>query len=188
MDLLQLEEYKDIFQVIEECRVNGRFINENSIDYKIKEAYNFILQYKQEVKTYFSIIGYYLVSDKGYFYFIIEEYETIPKPYVNTYIDYIDIYRFLKLLNTNISSSDGGPYSASDIESRLNGDIELKTMVDKMNFLKKRSTNREAIDSIILRLKNDGFAQSIGNREEEFLILRSFKFIEDMIEEIEYEL
>lgn len=61
-------------------------------------------------------------------------------------------------------------------------------MVDKMNFLKKRSTNREAIDSIILRLKNDGFAQSIGNKEEEFLILRSFKFIEDMIEEIEYEL
>ena len=188
MDLEQLEEYKDIFQVIEECRVDGKFINENSSDFKIKEAYNFILQYTQEVKTYYSIIGYTLASDKGFFFFIIEGYETIPKPYVNAYIDYIDIYRFLKLLNTNISSSDGGPYSASDIESRLNGDIELKTMVDKMNFLKKRSTNREAIDSIILRLKNDGFAQSIGNREEEFLILRSFKFIEDMIEEIEYEL
>ena len=188
MDLLQLEEYKDIFQVIEDCRVNGKFINENSSDYKIKEAYSFILQYKQEVQSYFGILGYSLISDKGFFYFIIEGYETIPKPYVNTYIDYIDIYRFLKLLNTNISSTDAGPYSASDIESRLNGDIELKTMVDKMNFLKKRSTNREAIDSIILRLKNDGFAQTIDNREEEFLILRSFKFIEDMIEAIEYEL
>ena len=188
MDLSQLEEYKEIFQVIEECRVNGKFINENSTDYKIKDAYNFISQYKQEVKTFFNILGYSLESDKGYFYFIIEGYETIPKSYVNTYIDYIDIYRFIKLLNTNIGSSNGGPYSASDIESRLNGDIELKTMVDKMNFLKKRSTNREAINSIILRLKNDGFAQSIGNKEEEFLILRSFKFIEDMIEEIEYEL
>lgn len=188
MDLLQLEDYRDIFQVIEDCRINGRFINENSMDYKIKEAYNFIQQHRQEVKTYFGIIGYTLVSDKGYYYFIIEGYETIPKPYVNAYIDYIDIYRFLKLLNTNISSAEGGPYSASDIETRLNGDIELKTMVDKMNFLKKRATNREAIDSIILRLKNDGFAQSFGNREEEFLILRSFKFIEDMIEEIEYEL
>lgn len=188
MDLLQLEEYTDIFQVIEDCRVNGRFINENSIDFKIKEAYDFISQYRQEVKIYFSIIGYTLVSDKGYFYFIIEGYKTIPKPYVNSYLDYIDIYRFLKLLNPNISSADGGPYSASDIESRLNGDIELKTMVDKMNFLKKRSTNREAIDSIIARLKNDGFAQSMGNKEDEFLILRSFKFIEDMIEEIEYEL
>ena len=72
MNLLQLEEYKDIFQVIEDCRVNGRFINENSTDYKIKDAYNFISQYKQEVKTYFSIIGYSLVSEKGYFYFIIE--------------------------------------------------------------------------------------------------------------------
>lgn len=188
MDLLQLEEYKDIFQVIEECRVNGRFINENSTDYKVKEAYNFIVQHKRDVQTYFNIIGYHLISDKGFFYFIIEGYETIPKPYINAYIDYIDIYRFLKILNSNISSSDGGPYNASDIESRLNGDIELKTMVDKMNFLKKRSTNREAIDSIINRLKNDGFAQSIGNREEEFIILRSFKFIEDMIEGIEYEL
>ncbi len=188
MDLLQLEEYKDIFQVIDDCRVNAKFINENSADYKIKDAYNFIQQYRQEVKTYFGIIGYSLISEKGYHYFIIEGYETIPKSYVNAYMDYIDIYRFLKLLNTNISSSNGGPYSASDIESRLNGDIELKTMVDKMNFLKKRSTNREAIDSIIQRLRNDGFAQSVGNREEEFLILRSFKFIEDMIEEIEYEL
>ena len=188
MNLLQLEDYKEIFQVIEDCRVNGRFINENSTDYKIKDAYNFISQYKQEVKTYFSIIGYSLVSQKGYFYFIIEGYETIPKAYINAYIDYIDIYRFLKLLNTNISSSDGGPYSASDIESRLNGDIELKTMVDKMNFLKKRSTNREAIDSIIARLKNDGFAQSMGNKEDEFFFFFLFKFIEDMIEEIEYEL
>ena len=188
MDLAQLEDYKDIFQVIEECRVNGKFINENSSDFKIKEAYNFILQYTQDVRTYYSIIGYTLVSDKGFFFFIIEGYETIPKSYVNAYIDYIEIYRFLKLLNTNISSADGGPYSASNMESRLNEDIELKTMTDKMSFLKKRSTNREAIDSIITRLKNDGFAENVSNRSGEFLILRSFKFIEDIIEEIEYEL
>jgi hypothetical protein len=188
LDLLQLQEYKDIFQVIEECRVKGKFINENSSDYKIKEAYNFIYQHKQDVKDYYSIIGYTLRADTGFFYFIIDIYENIPKPYSNGYVDYIDIYRFLKLLNSDISSSDGGPYSASDMETRLNGDIELKAMVDKMSFLKKRATNREAIDSIITRLKNDGFSESIGNREEEFLILRSFKFVEDIIEDVEYEL
>ena len=188
MDLSQLYEYKDIFQVIEESRVNGRFINENSTDFKIKEAYNFILQYKQDVRDYYRIIGYTLVADTGFFYFIIDGYETIPKPYINNYIDYIDMYRFLKLLNSNIGSSDGGPFSASDMESRLNVDIELQTMINKMNFLKKHSTNREAIDSIIARLKNDGFAESIGNREGEFFILRSFKFIEDTIEEVTYDL
>lgn len=188
MELSLLQEYKKIFQVIEDCRVNGKFINENSIDFNIKEAYNFILEYKEDVKNYYSIIGYTLVTDTRFFYFIIDEYETIPKPYINSYIDYIDIYRFLKLLNINISSSDGGPYSASDMEIRLNTDIELKAMVDKMSFLKKRSTNREAIDSIILRLKSDSFAESVGNREGEFIILRSFKFIEDLIEEVEYEL
>ncbi|ACZ11985.1 condensin complex protein MksE [Sulfurospirillum deleyianum] len=188
MDLLQLYEYKDIFQVIEDCRINGKFINENSTDFKIKEAYNFILQYKQDVKNYYHIIGYTLVTDVGFFYFILDGYETIPKPYINNYIDYIDMYRFLKLLNSNISSSDGGPFSASDMESRLNVDIELQTMIYKMNFLKKRSTHREAIDSIIARLKSDGFAESIGNKEGQFFILRSFKFIEDTIDGVEYEL
>jgi len=188
VDLSQLYEYKDIFQVIENCRVNGKFISENSTNFKIKEAYNFILQYKQDVKTYYNIIGYTLVSDTGFFYFIIEGYETIPKPYINNYIDYIDMYRFIKLLNSNISSADGGPFSASDMEGRLNGDIELQTMISKMNFLKKRSTNREAIDSIIARLKSDGFAESVGNREGEFFILRSFKFIENTIDEVEYDL
>lgn len=188
MDLSQLEEYTEIFQVIERCRVDGKFINENSGDFEIKEAYNFILQFTQEVKTYYSIIGYTLVSGNGFFYFIVKEYESIPKSYINGYVDYIEIYRFLKLLNANIGSSDGGPYSASNMETRLNEDIELKTMIDKMSFLKKRSTNREAIDSIIMRLKQDGFAQSVGNRTGEFLILRSFRFIEDIIEDIEYEL
>ena len=188
MDLSKLYEYKEIFQVIEECRINGKFINENSTDFKIKEAYNFILQFKQDVRDYYRIIGYTLVIDSGFFYFIVEGYETIPKPYINSYLDYIDIYRFLKLLNSNISSSEGGPFSASDMESRLNVDIELQTMIHKMTFLKKRSTNREAIDSIITRLKSDGFAESIGNREGEFFILRSFKFIEDVIEEVEYDL
>jgi len=188
VDLSQLYEYKDIFQVIEDCRINGKFINENSTDFKIKEAYNFIQQYKQDVIDFYRIIGYALVTDAGFFYFIIDGYETIPKPYINNYIDYIDIYRFLKLLNSNISSSDGGPFSASNMESRLNADIELQTMINKMGFLKKRSTNREAIDSIISRLKSDGFAESIGSKEGQFLILRSFKFIEDIIEEVEYDL
>lgn len=188
MDLSQLYEYKDIFLVIESCRVNGQFINENSTDFKIKEAYNFIYQHKQDVTDFYSIIGYKVVADVGFFYFILDGYETIPKTYIKKYIDYIDIYRFLKLLNSSISSSNGIAFSASDMESRLNVDIELQTMVNKMVFLKKRSTNREAIDSIIARLKSDGFVESIGNKESQFLILRSFKFIEDIIEEVEYEL
>lgn len=185
---MQLQEYKHIFITIEECRVNGKFINENSINYKIKEAYNFILEHKQEVKNYYNVIGYSLREDIGFFYFVIDIYENIPKTYVKHYIDYIDIYRFLKMLNSNISASDGSIYSIADMENRLNGDIELRTMIDKMTFLKKQLTNRGVIEALVERLKSDGFAETTGSREGKFLILRSFKFIEDIIMEVEVEL
>lgn len=187
MDISRLLDFKIVMQVIDECRMNGKFINENSTDSRINSAYGFISQHRQTVSDYFRVMGYYLIQDSGFYYFVKDEYETIPKPYINNYIDYIDIYRFLKMLNIEISSQNGCDHFASSMETRLNKDVELQAMIEKMTFIKKKSTHREAIDSIIKRLVDDGFAEK-REKDGVFVIMRSFKHIENAIEEVMYEL
>ncbi len=188
MQISQMVEYKGVMQVIEECRMNGKFINENSTDNRICSAYNFISQHRIDVSDFFKTIGYILISDTGFYYFTQDDYEVVPKSFLNSYVDYIDIYRFLKRLNVDISSRNGNEHYASDMENRLNKDIELQAMIDKMSFLKKRATNREAIDSIIKRMVDDGFAEKRAEKEGVFVIMRSFKHIENAIDEVIYEL
>lgn len=53
------------------------------------------------------------------------------------------------------------------MESRLNVDIELQTMIYKMNF-KETSTHRETIDSIIARLKSDGLRRVLEIKKVSF--------------------
>ncbi len=188
MLLSELDENKDIFLVIENCRLNGKYINENSLDYKITSAYNFILNNKKVVSGFFSLLGYKLVSDTGYYYFTLEEYEHIPNSFTVQYLDYIDIYRFLKTLDSDFSSENDYKFNISSLEDKLNKDIELKTMSEKMSFIKKKKTNREFIESLLKRLKDDGFVESFNNKESEFLLLKSFKHIETTILGVEDEL
>ena len=57
-----------------------------------------------------------------------------------------------------------------------------------MSFIKKKKTNREFIESLLKRLKDDGFVESFNNKESEFLLLKSFKHIETTILGVEDEL
>lgn len=188
MNLSELQEYKDIFLTIEDCRVNAKFINENSLSSKIVNAYKFIQYNKQNIRDYYSLIGYELVCSTGYCYFTPERYDVVPTKYALDFVDYIDIHNLLINISSEFTARNDFIFNISTLESRINNDIDLKTIVEKMTFIKKRETYREFCKALLEKLKNDGFVESFNNKEGEYKLLKSYKHIEDTIEGIrEYE-
>lgn len=188
MSLSDLQEHKDIFLTIEECRMNAKFICENSLSSKIVNAYKFIQYNKQDVRDYYNLIGYGLVCETGYCYFTPDEYEEVPSKYAIDFLQYIDIHNLLISVSSEFTVRNDFTFNISTLEARINHDIDLKMIVDKMTFVRKGDTYREFCKALLDKMKNDGFVESFNNKEGEYQLLKSYKHVEDIIEGIkEYE-
>lgn len=187
MQFEDLKNYKEEFSVIEECRLDGKFICENSIEVKMQKAYKLIRLNKTMIIYFYSILAYDLVFDSGFCYFVQEEKNELSslkysKQFLDNFIDYIDIHKFMKTLDSSFISENDYIFNISSLEDRLNKDIDLKATADKMSFIKKKATYREFVESLISRLKSDGFIEPFNTKEGKFKLLKSYKYIEDIIE------
>lgn len=190
MDIVALRDYKDEFIIIENCRLEGLFINENSLNSGMANAYSFIKHNYETVKDFYLVLGYMLKKEDGFYYFYKEEYESedISQSFLSELLHYIDIYKFLIEIDSHFVAENDYVFNISSFETRLNQDIELKNMSEKMSFITKKSTNREFLESLFKRMKKDGFVEVFNNKEGKYKLMKSFKYIEDTIMGItEYE-
>lgn len=183
MNLIELQDFKEEFATIEKCRLGGSFINENSLNGKMVNAYSFISTHYEDVRDFYLILGDTLESDDGFFYFYPSEYEIeqISPAFVTDILDYVDILKFFIEIDSNFSSKNDYVFNISSLETKLNVDLELKNIADNMSCIKKRATNREFLEALLTKMRNDGYIEVFNNKEGRYKLLKSFKFIEDTI-------
>lgn len=189
MNFENLKDYKEEFETIEEARLGGKFICENSLEVSMQNAYKLISLNKSIIEYYYSILSYRIVFESGFCYFVKEhktdsEATRYDKQFLDNFIEYIDIHKFLKTLDSSFISENNYTFNISALEERLNNDMELKTTANKMAFIKKKSTHREFLEQLLVKLRNDGFVESFNSREGKYRLLKSYKYIEDIIEGI----
>ena len=110
---------------------------------------------------------------------------TISPNEIDTISDYIEILYFLKTVDNDFSSRNDFTFRLSSLEASLNEKIELQDIMHKMKAIKKADTNRAFIENLVKKLVNDGFIEEIDTKENKFLVLKSFDYIESFYKEIE---
>jgi len=161
--------------------LKGNFINENSNKNGNAEVYKAIDNNETEIRAYFKPIGYTLIKRNGYFYFASDD---APDNNANleNIVDYIDIVNFLKTMDSNFTVDY--PFILSSMENQLINSIELQDMASKMRGINS-TNNREFIQKIIERLKKNGFVEERNSSNSEYIVLKSFDYIESFFKEVE---
>lgn len=162
----------------------GLYINENSSKADIAKAYRYIGDNESLIRALFKPFSYQLIKRPGYYYFVNYD-STISPNEIDTISDYIEILYFLKTVDNDFSSRNDFTFRLSSLEASLNEKIELQDIMHKMKAIKKADTNRAFIENLVKKLVNDGFIEEIDTKENKFLVLKSFDYIESFYKEIE---
>lgn len=189
MNLRELKDYEDHFRILEECKVNGKFINENSMKISVRDAFIFVQNHKITVREYFRLIGYDVICGNGYCYFTQHPYELkdIPVPFKKFLIDYIDIHLLLLQAHASFSSKSNYLLNINSFADKISSDIELGNIADKITSISK-GNRAEFSKKLFDKLTKDGFIEVIDQKEGNYRLMKSYEIIELAIMEIkEYE-
>ncbi len=161
--------------------LKGNFVNENSNKNGSAEIYKVIYENEIEIRAYFKPIGYTLIKRVGYFYFARDDAPDNQSNLENI-VDYIDIVNFLKTMDSNFSVDY--PFVLSSMENQLINSLELQDLAYKMRGINS-TNNREFIQKIIERLKKNGFVEERNVSNGEYIVLKSYDYIESFLKEVE---
>jgi hypothetical protein len=161
--------------------LKGHFINENSNKNGYAELYRIISENEIEIRAYFKPLGYTLIKRNGYFYFSRDDAPD-HQSNLETIVDYIDIVNFLKTIDSNFTVDY--PFVLSSMEHQLNNNIELQDLASKMRGINATS-NREFIQKIIDKLKKSGFVEERNSLNGEFIVLKSYDYLETFFKEVD---
>jgi len=155
--------------------INGSFINSNSFDSKERLLYSFVEKNYMLVNNYFRLIGVEIIkeTEDGYCYFTSskEDADDVSQSY-NSYIKILDYLPFLLSADINISSVKNYEVKISDLEQKLDINIELKDFITNT-----KKTHREYIDQIFKDLESAGYVQKSDVKASKYLVLNSMKHI-----------
>jgi len=161
--------------------IKGNFINENSNKNSNAEIFKVTSENEDEIRAYFKPIGYTLIKRNGYFYFARDD-AFDNQTNLENMVDYIDIVNFLKTLDSNFKVDY--PFVLSSMENILINNIELQDMKNKMRVINAKD-NREFIQKIVEKLKKNGFVEERNKVNGEYIVLKSFDYIETFFKEVE---
>jgi Txe/YoeB family toxin of Txe-Axe toxin-antitoxin module len=164
-------------EIFEKLTSNNGFICSNSLEEQTKYLYNIIENNFEIIYNYFEKIGFILKKGEGFFYFS-KDYKTNDDRKIEKFYNYIDILDFFK--NFNSIFSTGFTFSPANIAQKCEVDLNLK---EKLNNIKKDKSKNliEKVRDIIKDLKNDGFLEQIKPEEEEYKVLTSFLYLENIV-------
>jgi len=161
--------------------LKSNFINENSNKNGYAELYRVISENEVEIRAYFKPLGYTLIKRVGYFYFARDDAPD-NQSNLETIVDYIDIVNFLKIMDSNFTVDY--PFVLSSMENQLNNNIELQEQISKMRGI-NATNNREFIQKIIDKLKKSGFVEERNALNGEFIVLKSYDYLETFFKEVD---
>ncbi len=161
--------------------LKGQFINENSNKNGSAQLYRIISQNEIEIKSYFQPIGYTLINRVGYFYFARDDAGD-NQFNLEKIVDYIDIVNFLKTMDSNFNVDYR--LTLNSMEKELNSNIELQDLASKMGRINS-SNHRKFIEKIINKLEKSGFIEERNISNGEYIVLKSYDYIESFFKEVE---
>lgn len=166
-----------IDEIFEKLTSSNSFICSNSLEENNKSLYNIIENNFGIIYNYFEKIGFILKKGDGFFYFS-KDYKSLDDRKIEKFYSYIDIMDFFK--NFNSIFSTGFTFTPANIAQKCEVDLNLK---EKLNNIKKDKSKNliEKVRDIIKDLKNDGFLEQIKSEEEEYKVLSSFLYLENIV-------
>jgi hypothetical protein len=165
----------EIFKILSK----GQFLSSNSSNKTIQELYNAIEneQNYEILREYFGHINFILEKGDEYFHFSRPEIKADLEKKIETAYKWIDILDFLKTYDNAFGS--GYRFSPSEVLVRLKTDAELETKLDALN--KNKETQQDMLDKVLKQLTDDNFLEIENERTQQYKVLASFKYLENLI-------
>ncbi|MDL2305454.1 hypothetical protein LJC72_08985 [Bacteroides sp. OttesenSCG-928-D19] len=164
----------------------GQFINANSTDDLERKLYN-ILDNEEHYDTlynYFRQINFTLEKGDGYYYFSRVEAKADLERKIEYAFKWIDILDFFKTFDNAFGS--GFRFSPSDILVQLNLNAELKTKIEALKrYAPNKTKHAEILMKVISDMKSDRFLELENEVSEQYKVLASFKYLEELISTIQ---
>lgn len=167
-----------IFEILSK----GQFICSNSSDVEIKRLYDLLDEEEnyEKLYNYFRQINFTLEKGDGFFYFSRVENRADLERKIKQSFKWIDLIDFFKTYDSSFGT--GTRFVLSEILVRLNMNAELKT---KLNALKtyapEKTKYSDILSKIINDMRNDRFIELENEISEQFKVLSSFKYLEELV-------
>jgi hypothetical protein len=164
---------------IYELLSKGQFICSNSVDESNRKLYNIIDDNFEDLYNYFSPIGFRLERGDEYFYFSRDEQRADLERKIEQIYRWIDILDFFKTFNSSLGS--GYRFTASDVITQMKIDASLNDKLQGMKKVAGEGTNREKVERLIDELEKYGVVELENEITEQYKVLSSFKYLEQII-------
>jgi len=167
-----------IFEILSK----GQFISSNSSDEAIRKYYSVIEDGENFdlLFNYFNAINFQLERGDEFYYFSRKETKIDLERKIEQALKWIDIIDFFKTFDNSFGS--GFRFTPSEVLVRLNVDAELKS---KLEGLKRYSGGKDKfldiIEKILEDLRKDRFVELENEISNQFKVLASFKYLEQLI-------
>ena len=167
-----------IFEIVSK----GQFISSNSSDEAIRKYYSVIEDGENFdlLFNYFNAINFQLELGDEFYYFSRKETKIDLERKIEQALKWIDIIDFFKTFDNSFGS--GFRFTPSEVLVRLNVDAELKS---KLEGLKRYSGGKDKfldiIEKILEDLRKDRFVELENEISNQFKVLASFKYLEQLI-------
>lgn len=170
----------EIFEILSK----GQFICSNSSDERIRKLYDMIAEDENfdSLYEYFYAINFILEEGDEYYYLSRIEQKIDLERKIETAFKWIDIVDFFKAYDSSFLS--GFRFQPADILVNLNIDAILKDKLDGLKRWSKKDTYKDNLDGIIKMLCAEGFAELENEILNEYKVLSSFKYLEELISSI----
>ena len=167
-----------IFEILSK----GQFISSNSSDEAIRKYYSVIEDGENYdlLYDYFNAINFQLEKGDEFYYFSRKETKIDLERKIEQALKWIDIIDFFKTFDNSFGS--GFRFTPSEVLVSLNVDAELKS---KLEGLKRYSGGKDKfldiIEKILEDLRKDRFVELENEISNQFKVLASFKYLEQLI-------
>lgn len=174
----------EIFEILS----SGQFICSNSADVRISKLYDIIDDNEKYelLYDYFSAIGFLLEKGDEFYYFSRKnESKGDLERKLETACKWIDVLDFFKTFDNAFVS--GYSFTTQEIVVQIKVDAVLKSKADglrKVFKLDEKTPYNEVITKVTDSLCKDGFAEIENEILKSYKILSSFKYIEELVTNI----
>lgn len=167
----------EIFKILSK----GQFISSNTSDKTINNLYRVIEEEQnfESLYEYFLNINFILEKGDEYFYFSRRENKVDLENKVDTAFKWIDIVDFLKTFDSSFGT--GYRFSPSEILVRIKIDAELETKLDGLKKHIDKERHQDILDRVLKKLIDDTFVELENDITEQYKVLASFKYLEQLI-------
>lgn len=167
----------DIFKILSK----GQFISSNSSDKKMVNLYNVIDEQDnfEVLRDYFEKINFFLAKGDEYFYFSRFENKIDLEKKLEKAFEWIDIIDFFKTFDNAFNT--GYRFSPSQILVKIKTDVELDAKLDHLKKYTDKIKHQDILDKVIKRLTDDTFVELENEITQEYKVLASFKYLEQLI-------